>query len=194
MRIPQLRLVVFIGLCSLGNFAAAADFSVLTSSDSGPGSLRDAIVAANATPGADRVVFNIPGSGAQTISVLSALPQITESLEIDGYTQPGAKPNSKAIGSDAVVLIQLDGTQNGPDGLTINAPNCTIRGLAVTNFIQRNPFEVTGGSAIAVRGGGGNKIEGCFLGLNADGITARPNGIGISISVGTSGQLGGLAA
>src|SRR3954471_10438190 len=139
MRIPRLQHIVFIGLCSLGNFAIAADFSVLTSSDSGPGSLREAIVAANATPGADRVIFNIPGSGVQTISVLSALPQITESLEIDGYTQPGAKPNSQAIGSDAVVLIQLDAQKNGHVGLTINAPNCRVRGLAVTNFIQRNP-------------------------------------------------------
>jgi hypothetical protein len=183
MRIPQLRLLVFIGLCSLGNFAAAADFSVLTSSDSGPGSLRAAIVAANATPGGDRVVFNIPGSGVQTISLLSPLPQITESLEIDGYTQPGTKPNSKAVGSDAVILIQLDGTQSTPDGLTMNAPNCTIRGLALTNFIQRNPIFVTGGSGIAVRGGSGNKVEGCFLGIKADGTTARPNGIGISIAI-----------
>ncbi|MEY2572943.1 MAG: trimeric autotransporter adhesin [Verrucomicrobiota bacterium] len=192
MRIPQLRLVLFVGLCSLGNFAAGADFSVLTSSDSGPGSLRAAIVAANTTPGADRVVFNIPGSGVQTISVLSALPQITESLEIDGYTQPGAKPNSKAVGSDAVILIQVDGTQSTPDGLTINAPNCTIRGLALTNFIQRNPIFVTGGSGIALRGGSGNKVEGCFLGLNADGTTARPNGIGLSIST-TGTVVGGIS-
>jgi hypothetical protein len=188
MRISPLGLLAF-GFCSLGNFAAAADFPVVTSSDSGPGSLREAIVGANASPGQDRVIFNIPGAGAQVISVLSPLPQITDSLEIDGYTQPGAKPNSQVIGSDAVILIQLEGTQNSPDGLTINAPNCTIRGLALTNFIQHNPFFVNGGVAIAARGGSGNKIEGCFIGINADGTTARPNGRGVDIA--TSGTLVG---
>ena len=99
MRISPVGLVVF-GLCSLGNFAAAVDFPVVTLNDSGPGSLRDSIVAANTNPGPDRVIFSIPGAGPQVISVLSPLPQITDSLEIDGYTQPGAKPNSQAIGND----------------------------------------------------------------------------------------------
>jgi hypothetical protein len=193
MRTTPLRLLLAIALCSVANLATAADFPVITTNDSGPGSLRDAIAAANLNPGADRVVFSIAGSGPQVISVLSALPQITEALTIDGYTQPGAKPNSLAVGSDAVILIQLDGTQNGPDGLTINAPNCTIRGLSITKFIAQNPISVTGGSGIAVRGGTGSKVEGCYLGIQPDGITARGNGIGISI--GSSGTLvGGTSA
>jgi hypothetical protein len=189
MRIFPLRLLALVGIGCLGHFASAADFAVLTTGDSGPGSLRAAILAANAAAGADRVIFNIPGAGAQVISILSPLPETTDSLEIDGYTQPGAKPNSQAIGSDAVILIQLDGTQNAPDGLTIKAPNCTIRGLALTNFIQRNPFSVTGGAGIGVRSGSGSKIEGCFVGINADGTTARPNGRGIDVA--TSGTLVG---
>ena len=187
MRIFSLSFLTLAVVCCLGQSASAADFVVLTSGDSGPGSLREAILAANAAPGADRVVFNIPGAGAQVTSLLSPLPEITDPLEIDGYTQPGAKANSKAIGTDAVILIQLEGTQNTPDGLTINASNCTIRGLAVTNFIQRNIFFVTGGAGISVRGGSGNKIEGCFIGLNTDGTTAKPNGRGIDVSIsGTS--------
>src|SRR5688500_916595 len=39
--------------------AQAADFTVTTTNDSGAGSLRQAIVEANGTPGADRIVFNI---------------------------------------------------------------------------------------------------------------------------------------
>jgi hypothetical protein len=189
MRIFPLRLLALVGICCLTQFASAADFVVLTPNDSGPGSLREAIQAANAAPGADRVVFNIPGVGVQVISVLSPLPQITDALEIDGYTQPGAKPNSQAIGSDAVVLIQLEGTQDSADGLTINASNCTIRGLALTNFIRRDPFFVNGGVAIAARGGSGNKIEGCFIGIDADGTTARPNGRGVDVA--TSGTVVG---
>lgn len=189
MRIFPLRFLALVGICCLTQFASAADYVVLTPNDSGPGSLREAIQAANAAPGADRVVFNIPGVGVQVISVLSPLPQITDALEIDGYTQPGAKPNSQAIGSDAVVLIQLEGTQDSTDGLTINAANCTIRGLALTNFIRQDPFFVNGGVAIAARGGSGNKIEGCFIGIEADGTTARPNGRGVDVA--TSGTVVG---
>jgi hypothetical protein len=191
MRIFSLRFLALAGICCLAQFASAADFVVFTTNDTGPGSLREAILAANAALGADRVVFNIPGAGAQVISVLSPLPQITDTLEIDGYTQPGAKPNSQAMGSDAVILIQLQGTQNTPDGLIINASNCTIRGLAVTNFIQRNIFFVTGGAGIGVRGGSGNKIEGCFLGIKTDGTTAAPNGFGITIATAAGGTLVG---
>ena len=103
------RFLSIIILCSLARFAAAADFIVLTTSDSGPGSLRQAITDANASPGADRIVFSIPGVGVQIINVMSQLPEITDSLVIDGYTQPGAKANSLDVGSDAVVLIQLKG-------------------------------------------------------------------------------------
>ncbi|MEN3369511.1 MAG: hypothetical protein V7609_1654 [Verrucomicrobiota bacterium] len=195
MRISPVGFLAFIGLCSLQSMAAAADFLVITSSDSGPGSFRQAILDANASPGPDRVVFNIPGAGVQVISVLSSLPQITDSLVIDGYTQPGAKPNSLEVGSDAVLLINLQRAQstNIAEGLTINASNCTIRGLSITNFLQQNPFFISGGVGIGVRGGSGNKIEGCFLGIAPDGTTAARNGRGIdAASPGTT--IGGTSS
>src|SRR5207253_2786252 len=40
----------------------------------GTGTLRQAIVDANAAAGADTIAFNIPGAGAHTIAPLSALP------------------------------------------------------------------------------------------------------------------------
>lgn len=181
MRFFPLRVLSFFALCYLGRFAAAADFPVLLTSDSGPGSLRQAIIDANSAPGADRVVFNILGAGVQVISLLSPLPEITDSLEIAGYTQPGAKPNSLETGDDAVILIQLQGTQGVTEGLRINASNCTIRGLSITNFIHENPFFATGGAGILVQGGGGNKVEGCFLGIAPDGVSAGPNGRGVDV-------------
>lgn len=183
MRLFPVRFLSFLTLCSLARFAAAADFSVLTTNDSGPGSLRQAILDANTNPGPDRVLFNIPGAGVRVISVLSALPDITDSLVIDGYTQPGAKANSLDVGSDAVILIRLQATsQSSADGLAIKASNCTVRGLSITNFLQQNPLFITGGVGIGVRGGSGNKIEGCFLGIAPDGTTAAPNGRGIDVA------------
>jgi hypothetical protein len=77
--------------------ARAADFTVINTDDSGPGSLRQAIVDANANPGADRILFNIPGSGVHKIVVGgptnsnltgpgAALPEITDPVTIDGYS------------------------------------------------------------------------------------------------------------
>jgi CSLREA domain-containing protein len=54
--------------------------------------LRAAVQEANATPGADTINFNISaaGDGLATISPDSPLPPITNTVTIDGYTQPGA--------------------------------------------------------------------------------------------------------
>src|SRR5436305_8845149 len=63
---------------------------VTSTADSGTGSLRQAILDSNAaTAGASVIVFAIPGLGMQTIAPLSALPPITRSVLIDGFSQPG---------------------------------------------------------------------------------------------------------
>ena len=66
----------------------ATTFTVTNTNDSGAGSLRQAIIDANALAGADTIAFAI-GSGAQTIVLSSALPTINERLTIDGWTQTG---------------------------------------------------------------------------------------------------------
>ena len=53
-------------------------------------SLREAILAANANPGADTIAFNISGAGVHTIAPLTALPPLTDDgTTINGYSQPG---------------------------------------------------------------------------------------------------------
>src|SRR5436190_11868041 len=122
----------------------AADFTVTNTSDSGPGSLYQAITDANNTLGADRVVFNIPGAGVHKIDASQkSLPTVVESVIIDGYSQPGAKPNSLAVGDNAVILIQIDGGSRfrpAPaavkKGLDFTGPtsNYLVRGLCITGF------------------------------------------------------------
>jgi hypothetical protein len=95
--------------------ARAATFTVTNTGDSGPGSLRQAILDANAAPGADAIAFNIPGRGVHAIGPLSPLPALTDDagVTIDGYTQPGASPNTLAIGDNAVLLVELNGALAG---------------------------------------------------------------------------------
>ena len=64
-------------------------FTVTNTNDSGVGSLRQAILDANANAGNDVIEVNIGGGGAHSIDLLSDLPIFTEGLSVDGSTQPG---------------------------------------------------------------------------------------------------------
>jgi hypothetical protein len=161
----------------------AAVLTVTNLNDVGPGSLHDAILEANATPGADEVRFNIPGTGVRTIAVNRiGLPEITDPLTIDGYTQPGASPNTLAIGNNAVILIQLDGKNDfsGPvNGIVISGGNSIVRGLSITGIPSRvyigipenPPPPPPEGDAIQLKTNGGNVIEGNFIGLTPNGAS-----------------------
>src|SRR5438552_111654 len=67
-------------------------FMVTNADDGGPGSLRQAILDANAHHGigGDKIEFAMPGPGVHTIQPVSALPAITDAVVINGYSQPGA--------------------------------------------------------------------------------------------------------
>jgi parallel beta-helix repeat protein len=158
-------LPILCGLLCLVSVASAADFIVSNANVNGPGSLAQAIIEANGSPGADRVIFTIPGSGLHTISVNgNVLPPITDALTIDGYTQPGTSVNTLATGSNAVLLIQIDGGSNAltPSavGISIEAADCTIRGLIITGFLS------TGSGGFGIESIGDRcVIEGNFIGF-----------------------------
>ena len=130
-RACQLILVAGLCFCSLA-FARGDTFTVTTTDAFGAGSISEAIDQANAHPGADTIGFNIPGDGVQIIRVADvALPEITDPVTIDGYTQPGSKANTLAVGDDAVILILMDDffTEEGV-GLLISAGDSVVRGLS----------------------------------------------------------------
>jgi hypothetical protein len=135
--------------------------------------LRAAIQQANATPGLDTINFAIPGTGVQTIAVgsqgLGALPTITDPVSINGYTQPGAHPNTKAVGNDAVLKIELSGNDVfGGSGLRIThvSGSSVIKGLVINRF----------GEGIDIQGDTvGNRIEGNFIGTDPTGTLDRGN-------------------
>src|SRR4051794_1329702 len=93
----------------------AAVFDVLNNNDSGGASLRQAILDANANavPGAcpaDAIEFTIPATGPQVITLTSDLPDITDPVNIRGYTQTGAVPATTA---PATIEIWIDATNAG---------------------------------------------------------------------------------
>jgi hypothetical protein len=171
-----------------------AIFQVTTAADNGnngsptPNSLRAAIINANNSPGTDSISFNIAGGGVKTINLLAPLPQITSPVTIDGYTQPGSLMNSPAVGSNAVLTIELNGTTAGTArGLNISAGNCVVRGLIINRFRD---------SGIGLFNNGSNRIEGNFIGLNAAGTAGLGNNLdGVVIfSNSSNNTVGGTSA
>ncbi len=147
---------------------SATTFTVTTSADSGAGSLRQAILDANANPGADTIEFNIVGSGVQTISLSTALPNITDPVTLDGYTQPGSSPNTQdtSQGLDTVLVIEIDGSALPQFGICLDlaAVDSTIRGLVI-NGCDGTGIRVESAASDAV-------IEGNFIGPNPAGTDA----------------------
>ena len=159
--------------------------------DDGTGSctLRAAIEEANANSGLDGVVFAIPAAGPHTIRPGSALPTITDPVVIDGYTQPGASPNTNGpgLGSNAFLLIELDGSNARQDanGLRISAGNSTVRGLVINRF---------SGSGILLEVSSGNLIEGNLIGTDVTGTANLGNASGVHVVQALGNTIGGIAA
>ena len=179
--------IFLLALC-LSAGARADTFTVLTPFDSGGGSLRAAMLNANSNPGPDTIAFNLPGTGPFTLTPASPLPELDGPTVIDGYTQPGALPNTLVNGSDAVILIQIDGSQAGDtDGLVLAGGGSLVRGVSVTRF-ERAGIRLEAPLDTQL---GNNRIEGNFIGLEPDGVTAAGNFDGITTLGDTVGNLVG---
>jgi CSLREA domain-containing protein len=149
---------------------AACDTDLFTNGDQC--TLRAAIQQANATAGADAINFAIPGTGVKTIAVgatgLGSLPTITDPVTINGYTQPGSSPNTKAVGNDAALKIELSGDGAGETGLAIThvSGSSVIKGLVINRFGEG--IDIVGDTH-------GNRIEGNFIGTDPTGTIDRGN-------------------
>jgi CSLREA domain-containing protein len=132
--------------------AAPTTYIVNYLADSGDGTcdasctLRDAIIAANANPGADTITFSVSG----TILLGSALPNISDDLIIDGTG------NSVFIsgGNNNQILVINSGKTVSLNMLTIQDGNSTLSGGGIFNngvlTVRNSTF--TGNQAVA--GGG----------------------------------------
>ncbi len=177
-------MIVLASLFCCALECAGATFQVTTNLDFNAGSLRQAITDANATPGTNTITFNIPGSGVQTISVSSQLPVITNTLVIDGTTQPGYT-------GTPLIALNGNGLFGSACGLVITGTGNTVRALS----IQRFHFSGGTGHGILIQGGGSNIVAGCFIGVDATGTALQFNsGAGIWISNSVYNVIGGTNA
>ena len=190
---PGRTLSFFVGFlfAALTSRALATTYTVTNTADSGAGSLRQAILDANASAGLDTVSFNVSGAGCDgsgvcTIVPATALPYVVSPVMIDGYTQPGASANTVAEGAlNTVLKIVLSGTGiPGSQALvvTTGGDGSTIRGL-----VLNGGFDYTIESYFS----NNNVVTGCFIGTNAAGSAAASNVRGVEAQYSDGFRLGG---
>ncbi len=159
-------------------FSIVGSTIVNSTADTGPGSLRQAMVAAQASPGLDTITFNIPGAGPHTITPSFNLPVMTNAggpVVIDGTTQPGYAGDP---------LVEIDGVSlaMGSWGVFVSADGSAVRGLMLNRF-PHHALKLASAN---------NVVEANWIGLAPDGVSAKGSPLGIMID-GTSGNIiGGL--
>jgi Bacterial Ig domain len=164
-------------------------YYVTNTNDSGPGSLRQAMLGANLATSAppDSILFNISGTGPWTISPLTPLPTLTHATIINGYSQPGAHVNTLSSGDNAVILIQLDGSNlqdpSNVDGLAIAGGQSTVKGLDITRFTN----------GIHLMGSGQDSVTGNIIGIDLTGAAASNTNDGVFIDGVPANTIGGSA-
>ncbi len=153
-------------------------------------SLRDAIT--KMALSSNNVIQFAIGSGPQTITLLSDLPDILLPVTIDGTTQPGYA---------GVPLIQIRrgdaGTAN--HGLETRGPltnTLTLKALVLSHFnglCNLCAAIILSDPADLVRPGG-HTIQGCYIGTDPTGMTADGNLYGIEDNTEGANTFGGTMA
>jgi len=145
------------------------EFVVTKTRDTGAGSLRQAILDANAAPDVSVITFDIPGGGLHVITPSSILPALTSPVVIDGFSQPGASPNTNGPGlpDNAVMAVVLDGVNlTNFRGIQLSGGLSTVRGMVIMDF-GRNGIQINSDD---------NVVEGNYIGVDATGSVDRGNG------------------
>ncbi|MEZ6060089.1 MAG: right-handed parallel beta-helix repeat-containing protein [Planctomycetaceae bacterium] len=185
----------------------ATPFKVTNTSDSGPGSLRQAILDANTANEPAIITFAIPdtdgglididgGSGlvgedadADTFRIMptTVLPAINNvnghPITIDATSQRALTGDTNPHGPE----IELDGSgvaAPGSIGILITGDNVLVQGITVHSF--------TGTGILATASADAVQITGSYIGTDSTGRAARANGLfGVVFAGATNSRLGG---
>src|SRR5574338_706165 len=184
---PRLRTLIFIEVIAIAILASihlvrAASFTVTNTADSGAGSLRQAMLDANAAgAGPHTIVFNIPTTDTGfngnwfTIKPLTALPELRGGITIDGATQTAFSGDSNLLGPEVVLT---GGMLARVAGIVISGDNSGVKNMVINGFpggglaLSRLPFDATPS---------GNQLLNNYIGTDPTGTIAAPNSSGISI-------------
>ncbi len=147
---------------------------------SGNCTLRAAIQEANSNSDTSTINFNIGetadftngGQDGYTIALSSSLPAITETIIINGYSQPGSRENTAVSPNplNGTLLIEIDGSGGVQSVLNLQAgANASqIRGLVINQSPQDGIFINTVDDVV---------IAGNYIGTNPTGLIEEGNNL-----------------
>lgn len=149
--------------------------TVTSGTDSGAGSLREVINQANASPGLNLVQFQLSSCNFQ-IQLTSPLPDITDDVIIDGYSQSGSSFNTLDDGNDSVICTSIVPQPSIDVPWAFRVPpgsnaRLTVRGLRFGGFDAGGGL--LGEAPIFLQGGSGHRIQGNHFGdpsANTEGV------------------------
>lgn len=127
-----------------------ATFTVTNTNDSGIGSLRQAVLDANAAAGADEIVFRLRGSGAKTITLTSGQLEISDQLFVNGSGRDKLTISGNKTSRVFQINFGVSATVRGvtiADGQAIFGGGILNRGkLDIRNSTFRNNSSLNGGA------------------------------------------------
>lgn len=112
----------------------------------------------------DTIHFNIPNCPC-TISLGSMLPIMTDANAIDGYSQPGSKPNSSSKASNAIWMVTLNGGSAVTQAFDLTGGGTTVKGFNIGSFTQCAIELASSSNTIT-----GNFIHNSQYGICVDGV------------------------
>lgn len=148
--------------------AVAPNLIVTSAADSGPGTLRQALIDASNTVAADAIAFSLPTGGPPKIAPSSPLPWLVGNTNLlDGSSQPGG-------------FVELSGENIAgdpqADGLVVTGSYNFVRGLVVNRFPRHGILILGGGAADSDTVSQSNTVTGCRLGTDVAGTNDLGNG------------------
>src|SRR5262249_11198601 len=131
-------------LTALEDRTVPSTFLVTNLADSGPGSLRQAVLDANAKPGADKIKFAVTGTIPLTSGHLSITDDLTTDAPGQGRLTVSGSNASRVFQVAAAVDVTLDGLTitlgRAEEGAGVwNAGNLTISRSALSSNQAVNP-------------------------------------------------------
>ena len=169
----KLSLLISMLFFSVASFATG--FVVNSIADAGAGTLRQAIINANAdlssTTGAPHLI-TFTGAGIGTISLTTNLPAITNHISING-------------GTLGTVIINGGNSAGVPQGMLYNTANCS--GSVLQNMVVNNCGGPVGVGVYIQSPAVSVTITNCRIGTNAAGTAAVANQVGLRIDGAANG-------
>lgn len=167
---------VTVGTVYTVNSNIDTDDGACTAAGAGNGcTLREALNAANNNAGKDTILFGI-GSGPQTITLASSLPNLSQPVFLDATSQPGfaGQPIIEINGTSAAHCFYIPTTSSGS----------TVRGFVINRC---------GGHGIQIDGNN-NVVQGNYIGTNASGTATLAVAFSSIFINGSNNQIGGTTA